>query len=193
MTKMKQKLAIFLSGSGSNARTICRYFQGHEHIEIALLLSNKAGSGAKAIGEEFGIPHYIFTRDEFYESDYILVKLSEHGITTLVLAGFLWLIPPNLLKAYPDHIINIHPALLPKYGGKGMHGMYVHKAVFENKEKTSGVTIHLCNENYDDGKILFQQSVNLDGNETPEEIAKKVLQLEHENYPKVIEEYLIKK
>ena len=126
---MKQKIAIFLSGTGSNARNICQYFKNHEQIEVALLLSNKENSGAKAIGEAFNIPCYIFTKDEFYHSDAVIIKLSNHQISTLILAGFLWLITENLLEKYPDQIINIHPALLPKYGGKGMHGMHVHEAV----------------------------------------------------------------
>ena len=193
MGKMKQKLAIFLSGGGSNARAICKYFNMHEQIEVALLCSNSVNSGVKSISAEFGIPHYIFTRDEFYKSDHVLNILNDHQINVLVLAGFLWLIPENLLKQYSGKIINIHPALLPKYGGKGMHGIHVHNVVFENKDKVSGVTIHLCNEKYDEGKILFQQSVELNEGDLPETIAKKVLQLEHEYYPKVIEQFLTEK
>src|SRR5665647_550285 len=119
MPRMKQKLAIFLSGSGSNARSICRYFREHEQIEVALLLSNKENSGAKTISEEFGIPYYIFNRAQFYHTKEVLQQLREHHVSSLILAGFLWLIPDNLLDEYPDHILNIHPALLPKYGGKG--------------------------------------------------------------------------
>ena len=135
----------------------------------------------------------FFQRDEFYNSDHVVNTLAEHQVNVVVLAGFLWLIPGNLLKQYPDKIINIHPALLPKYGGKGMHGIHVHHAVFENKDKLSGVTIHLCNEKYDEGKILFQQSVELNDGGQQETIAKKVLQLEHEYYPKVIEQFLTEK
>ena len=187
---MKQKLAIFLSGSGSNARNICTYFKNHEKIEVALLLSNKENSGAKAIGEEFGIPYFIFNKEQFFHSDEVIIKLAHYQISTLILAGFLWLIPGNLLEKYPNHIINIHPALLPKYGGKGMHGMHVHEAVWQNKEKESGITIHLCNIEYDKGEILFQTSVAIDETDTHETIAKKVLQLEHKFFPRVIEEYL---
>lgn len=188
---MKQKIAIFLSGSGSNARNICAYFKNHAQIEVVLLLSNKENSGAKAIGEEFGIPYFIFNKEQFYKTDEVIFKLAHFQIDTLVLAGFLWLIPENLLEKYPDHIINIHPALLPKYGGKGMHGMHVHEAVWQNKEKESGITIHLCNKEYDKGKILFQKSVELHRDDTPEVISKRVLQIEHTFYPKVIEEYLL--
>ncbi|MCC6582987.1 MAG: phosphoribosylglycinamide formyltransferase [Chitinophagales bacterium] len=187
---MKQKLAIFLSGSGSNARNICAYFKNHEKIEVALLLSNKENSGAKAIGAEFKIPSYIFTKEQFYSTDEVIFKLAHFQINTVVLAGFLWLIPENLLDKYPNHIINIHPALLPKYGGKGMHGMHVHEAVWQNKETESGITIHLCSKEYDKGEVLFQTSVAIEEGDTPEIIAKKVLALEHEFFPRVIEEYL---
>lgn len=187
---MKQKLAIFLSGSGSNARNICAYFKNHEKIEVALLLSNKENSGAKDISEEFGIPYFIFNKTQFYQTEEVITQLANYQISTVVLAGFLWLIPENLLDKYPNHIINIHPALLPKYGGKGMHGIHVHEAVWQNKETESGITIHLCNREYDKGEVLFQTSVAIEEGDTPETIAKKVLALEHEFFPRVIEEYL---
>ena len=187
---MKQKLAIFLSGSGSNARNICTYFKNHEKIEVALLLSNKENSGVKAISEEFGIPYFIFNKTQFYQTEEVITQLANYQISTVVLAGFLWLIPENLLDKYPNHIINIHPALLPKYGGKGMHGIHVHEAVWQNKETESGITIHLCNREYDKGEVLFQTSVAIEEGDTPETIAKKVLALEHEFFPRVIEEYL---
>ena len=175
----------------SNARNICTYFQNHEKIEVALLLSNKENSGAKAIGEDFGIPYYIFTREQFYHTNEVISKLEQNKISTLVLAGFLWLIPENLLEKYPNQIINIHPALLPNYGGKGMHGMHVHEAVWQNKEKESGITIHLCNKEYDKGEVLFQATVGLDETDTPATIAQKVLSLEHQFFPRVIEECLL--
>ena len=187
---MKLKIAIFLSGSGSNARNICTYFKNHAKIEVALLLSNKENSGAKTIGEEFEIPSFIFNREQFYNTNEVVSKLEHFQISTLVLAGFLWLIPENLLEKFPNQIINIHPALLPKYGGKGMHGMHVHEAVWQNKEKESGITIHLCNKEYYKGEVLFQTNVAIDETDTPEIIAKKILALEHEFFPRVIEEYL---
>jgi phosphoribosylglycinamide formyltransferase-1 len=193
MLKMKQKLAIFLSGTGSNARAVCQYFQGHERIEVALLLSNRKDSGAQGIGIQFDIPVFMFSRDEFYNTSAVADKLKEYGIDALILAGFLWLIPHYLLHHYHDRILNIHPALLPKYGGKGMHGHHVHRAVFDNKEKSSGITIHLCNENYDEGKVLFQRTVEIDDNDTVAIIADKVLKLEHAWYPRVIENYLTDK
>lgn len=190
---MKQKIAIFLSGSGSNARNICTYFKNHEAIEVAMLLSNKENSGAKAIGEAFNIPSIVFNREQFYHSEFVINELTKHQINTIILAGFLWLIPENLLDRYPNQIINIHPALLPKYGGKGMHGMHVHEAVWQHKEKESGITIHFCNKEYDKGKVLFQTRVALDETDTPEIIAHKVLALEHQYFPKVIEGFLIEK
>lgn len=188
---MQHRLAIFLSGSGSNARNICEYFARHEKIAVCLLLSNKEDSSAKAIGDEFGIPYFIFNKEDFYQTDKIINELLNHKIDTIILAGFLWLIPVYLLQKYHDKIINIHPALLPKYGGKGMHGMHVHRAVFENKEIESGITIHLCNEHYDDGKILFQKTVAIEAHDSPETIQQKVLQLEHTYFPKTIEDFLI--
>ena len=187
---MKQKIAIFLSGSGSNARALCHYFDRHPAVEVALLLSNKSDSGAKSIGEAFGIPVFIFNRTQFYQENTVLEQLEQHGIDAIALAGFLWLIPEYLLERYPDKIINIHPALLPKYGGKGMHGMHVHEAVWQHREKESGITIHLCNKEYDKGRILLQEKVALSESDTPSDIAKKVLALEHQQYARVIEEYL---
>lgn len=188
---MKNKIAIFLSGSGSNAKNICAFFQNHQSIEVAMLLSNKENSGAKSIGEIYEIPYFIFNKELFYETDVVQNILKENDIDFLILAGFLWLIPNYLLQLYPNKIINIHPALLPKYGGKGMHGIHVHQAVFENAETESGITIHLCNEHYDDGKILFQKNVILNSDDTPEIIAKKVLALEHKYFAKVIELYIL--
>lgn len=185
---MKHRIAIFLSGTGSNARNICEYFNNHIRIEVALLLTNKEDSGAKNIGNEFGIPYLVFNRDMFYKSDDVILELEKYKINTIVLAGFLWLIPENLIKKYPNQIINIHPALLPKYGGKGMHGMHVHEAVWQNKENETGITIHLCNNEYDKGEILFQASVDIMPQDTPQIIAQKVLALEHKYFPRVIEE-----
>lgn len=188
---MKIRLAIFLSGSGSNARNICDYFSKNEHIEVSLLLSNKKESGAKNIAEANNLPHIIFDKQQFYNSLEIQDILNAYQIDFIILAGFLWLFPNYLLQGFKDRVINIHPALLPKYGGKGMHGAHVHQAVFENQEKESGITIHLCNEKYDDGKVLFQASVPLSDNDTPNIIAQKVLKLEHQFFPKVIEEYTL--
>ena len=184
-------LAVFLSGGGSNAENICRYFDNHKSINVKYLLSNKENSGAKRIGEQFSIPFLIFNKEDF-SSGKITDFLQKEKIDVVILAGFLWLIPKNLLDAFPDRVINIHPALLPKYGGKGMHGSHVHQAVFDNKEKESGITIHLCNEEFDKGKILFQAEVSLEKEDTPEIIAKKVLKLEHQYFSEIIEKFCLK-
>lgn len=188
---MKFKIAIFISGSGSNARSICTYFSEHNAIEVGLILSNKENSGAKSISEEFDIPYIIFNKEQFYNSNDIINLLKANQIDFIVLAGFLWLIPEYLLANYPNMIINIHPALLPKYGGKGMHGLHVHTVVWENKETESGITIHLCNKEYDKGKILFQATTKINADDMPTDIANKVLALEHQHYPKIIEQYLL--
>lgn len=185
-------LAIFLSGGGSNARHICQYFDGHPNIRVALLLSNKEKSGAKAISADFAVPFFIFDKSDFKETDIVLNKLKESHIDAIILAGFLWLIPKNILENFTNKIINIHPALLPKFGGKGMHGMHVHQAVLENEETESGITIHLCNEKYDEGQILFQEKVKLNSTETAETIAQKVLALEHQYFAPTIEQYLLR-
>lgn len=184
------RLAIFLSGGGSNARAICSYFKEHTDIQVALLLSNKVDSGAQHIAEDFHIPFFIFNKEQYKEGAILLDVLEENKIDYLILAGFLWLIPDYLLKNFPDKIINIHPALLPKYGGKGMHGMHVHQAVWENKETESGITIHLCNEHYDDGKLLAQKTTPITEDDTPQQIAQKVLQLEHRYFASTIEKYI---
>lgn len=184
------RLAIFLSGTGSNARNLCGYFSGHPDIEVALLLTNRENSGAAAIAADYDLPFFVFGKDEFYDSASVLRQLAEFQVDAIVLAGFLWLLPKSLIEHYPGRIINIHPALLPKYGGKGMYGKKVHEAVKANGETESGITIHLCNEHYDEGDILFQAHCPVVPEDTPASIAQKVHALEHEFFPKVVEEYL---
>ena len=184
---MAYNIAIFASGSGSNAENIINYFSGSQKIKIALILSNNKKAYVLKRAETHQIKSHIFSKDVFYNSEDILSVLKNHQIDFIVLAGFLLLIPPYLLAHYPNKIINIHPALLPKYGGKGMYGHYVHQAVFDNFEKESGITIHYVNEEYDKGSIIFQKSIPLDPIDTPDIIAKKVLELEHEYYSKTIE------
>ena len=188
----KKRIAIFASGNGTNAEKIFEYFQDHPKITVALLLSNKTDAGVISRAIKFNIPTRVCSRHEFYETDLIVNKLQEKKIDLIVLAGFLWLIPPNLITAYPEKIINIHPALLPKYGGKGMYGMNVHHAVKNAGEKESGITIHYVNENYDEGNIIVQETCRLTPDDTLETIAKKVQKLEHEFYPKVIAEVVLK-
>ncbi|RUT78089.1 phosphoribosylglycinamide formyltransferase [Ancylomarina longa] len=185
-----KKIAIFASGSGSNAENIARYFEGNSKVEVSVILTNNPNAFVLSRAKDLKIPSYIFSRNEFYKSDDIIRYLTEKEIDFIVLAGFLWLLPINLLRKFPDSILNIHPALLPKYGGKGMFGMKVHEAVVRNKEKESGITIHLVNENYDEGKVIFQSKCKLNPDDTPEQVAEKVHQLEYEYFPKIIEQLL---
>ncbi|MFT4682015.1 MAG: phosphoribosylglycinamide formyltransferase-1 [Flavobacteriales bacterium] len=185
-----KRIAIFGSGGGSNAHCILEYLNDYLEIEVSLILSNKAGAGIFNHALEFGVPTLLLNRQEFYESETLLNLLSEKEVDLIVLAGFLWLIPEYLIQAYPDKIINVHPALLPKFGGKGMYGMNVHRAVKEAGESESGITIHTIDEEYDRGKILYQEAVGLDGTESPEQIAAKVLKVEHANFARVVAEYL---
>jgi phosphoribosylglycinamide formyltransferase-1 len=187
---LKSKVAIFASGSGSNAEEIIKRFKHHPTIEVVLLLSNNPDAFALERARKFNVPSKIFTRQEFKESSKVLDRLKEKEVTHVVLAGFLWLIPHYLIQAYPNHIINIHPALLPKFGGKGMYGMKVHEAVKAAGEVETGITIHLVNEHYDEGKILFQGRCTVDVNSSAEDIAASVHKLEYEFYPKVIEEWI---
>jgi phosphoribosylglycinamide formyltransferase 1 len=187
------KIAIFASGSGTNAQCITEYFKIHNNISVSLILSNKPDAYVIERAKKMNIPSYVFTREQFYQTEEIPDILKKNGISYIILAGFLWLIPDNLIHAYPDKIINIHPALLPKHGGKGMFGMKVHQAVVENKEKESGITIHFVNPEYDRGKIIFQQKCRVDEKDTPDDVANKVHKLEYENYPRVIEKVIMGK
>lgn len=190
MDKPHGRIAIFASGTGTNAEAIMHYFRNHHAIQVAVLMSNRADAYALERARKNHIPTRVFNRKQLYETGEVLNWLAEYRVTHVVLAGFLWLIPESLIRAYPERIINIHPALLPKYGGKGMYGMRVHQAVKAANDKETGITIHLVNERYDEGKILLQARVALSGNETPEEIAEKVHELEYRHYPSVIEKWV---
>lgn len=183
-------LAIFASGAGSNAEKIMERFQFHPSIRVGLLLCNKAEAGVFTIAEKFGIKAILINRKDFFEGDACIGILGQENIDFIVLAGFLWKIPEPLVQAYPGKIINIHPALLPKYGGKGMYGMRVHQAVKEAGEMESGITIHYVNEHYDEGAIILQEKIAIVSDDTPEEIAKKVQQLEHRFLPITIHKLL---
>ncbi|MEM9547584.1 MAG: phosphoribosylglycinamide formyltransferase [Bacteroidota bacterium] len=183
----KKHIAIFASGSGSNARKILEYFEDREDVEVALIVSNKKKAGVRHHAKEFGVPTLIIDRPFFYDAKGILKVLSKEKVDLVVLAGFLWLIPKYLIEAYPDKIVNIHPALLPKYGGKGMFGHHVHEAVKANNEKESGMTIHYVNEHFDEGNHIFQAKCSLDECDSAEDIAKKVLKLEHAHYAREID------
>jgi phosphoribosylglycinamide formyltransferase 1 len=187
-----EKIAIFASGSGTNAQRIIEYFKGHPFISVDFVLSNNPDAFVITRAKTAGVPAIIFTREEFYKSENILSILKERHITFIVLAGFLWLIPDYLLRAYADRIVNIHPALLPKYGGKGMYGMRVHESVIKSGDQESGITIHMVNEHYDEGQIIFQTCCSIDLGETPESLAKKIHILEYDHYPRIIESLLKK-
>lgn len=187
-----QRIAIFASGTGSNARKIIEYFQNKPDITVELVLSNKAKAPVLHMAGEFGIDTHILNRKDFYETDHLLGKLQEYRIDFIVLAGFLWLIPGYLVRAFPKRMVNIHPALLPKYGGPGMYGRYVHQAVKKAADRESGMTIHYVNEAYDEGDIIFQARCRIRPEDDPETIAKKVLRLEHEHFAPVIEQLIVK-
>ena len=184
------KIAIFASGNGTNAERIIKYFKDKKNINIGLILTNKRDAYVIQRAKRYNIDVKIFNRDEFYNNNNVINLLKERKINNIVLAGFLWLIPNNLIKAFSNKIINIHPALLPKYGGKGMYGMNVHKAIIENKEKESGITIHLVNEKYDEGKIIFQAKCKIENSDTSAILAEKIHKLEYEYFPKVIEDWV---
>ncbi len=187
----KKHIAIFASGSGSNARKILEYFEENDNIDVSLIVTNKSKAGVLDHAREFDVPTLKMDRSFFYDSKAILKVLQSEKVDLIVLAGFLWLVPGYLIEAYPDKIINIHPALLPKYGGKGMYGHHVHEAVKANNESESGMTIHYVNEKFDEGGHIFQASCELDEGDSATDIAKKVLALEHANYAKVIEGLLV--
>jgi len=190
MTK-KYNIAIFASGSGTNAEEIMNYFQHHPSIAVTLLLSNNAEAYALERAKKFNVPSKAFTRTEFRDATFLLEWLRKEHVTHIVLAGFLWLVPDYLLKTFPNRIINIHPALLPKHGGKGMYGMKVHESVRALNDGETGITIHEVNEHYDEGKILFQATCPVQADETPEQIARNVHQLEYRHYPPVIEKWIL--
>ncbi len=182
----KKKLAIFASGSGTNAENIIRFFTSDDNIEVSIILTNKKDAYVHERAKKLNILSFTFSRQDLYESDKVLQILKQYNIDFIILAGFLWLIPSSLIESFPGKIINIHPALLPKYGGKGMYGNRVHDAVFNNKEDESGITIHYVNESYDEGDIIFQARCRIKDEDTPESIAEKVHELEYKYYPEII-------
>lgn len=181
-------IAVFASGTGTNAEKIMQHFEQHEEISVSLIISNKTNAPVLSKAVAFGVPTLLIDRHSFYQTHDILETLKRYGIDFIVLAGFLWLLPPYLVQAYAHRMVNLHPALLPRYGGKGMYGMHVHRAVCEAKENQTGMTIHYVNEQYDDGDIVFQATCPLQRGDTPEGIADKVRVLEHRYFPKVIEQ-----
>jgi formyltetrahydrofolate-dependent phosphoribosylglycinamide formyltransferase len=180
-------LALFASGAGSNAEKIITHLKHHSSIRVSLIVCNKPGAGVLSIASANHIPTLLIEKERFFRGDAYLAELQQYGIDFIVLAGFLWKVPAALIAAYPDKIINIHPALLPKYGGKGMYGMKVHEAVIEAGEKESGITIHYVNEHFDEGEPIFQVSCPIDAGETPESLAQKIHALEHRHFAEVVE------
>lgn len=184
-------LAILASGSGTNAEEIFKYFKNHPQVEVSVLMSNNPDAYALVRAKNHGVDTLTFSRPEFRDGAIILKELEAKTITHIVLAGFLWLIPDYLIQRYPNHIINIHPALLPKYGGKGMYGMKVHEAIKSFGEIETGISIHEVNEHYDEGRIIFQATCPVTADDTPDSIAKKVHALEYAHYPRVIESWVL--
>ncbi|MDR0348553.1 MAG: phosphoribosylglycinamide formyltransferase [Tannerella sp.] len=187
------RLAIFASGSGSNAENIVNYFSSNPDVEISLLISNNPAAGVHKRMNKRGIPSFSYSKNDFDRADPVLEKLAAFHVDWIILAGFLKKIPGKMLQKYPNRIINIHPALLPKYGGKGMYGMHVHEAVVAAKEKETGITVHFINENYDEGPAIFQQSCAVLPADTPDDVAGKIHALEYAYFPKVIEQLILKK
>lgn len=183
---MKRKIAIFASGSGTNAEAIINYFQDHEDIEIALILSNNPKAYVLQRAANHKIPQFVFTREMFYKEKIVDEVLKSNEIDFVVLAGFMWLIPERFVQNFKNKMVNIHPALLPKYGGKGMYGSHVHEAVVANKETESGITIHWVNAAYDEGDIIFQAKCPVDPSDTADDVANKIHQLEYIFYPRII-------
>ncbi|MCJ8167454.1 phosphoribosylglycinamide formyltransferase [Pontibacter sp. E15-1] len=186
----KKNIVIFASGSGSNAQRLLEHFEHHPDIRVAALFSNNPNAYALKRAETYHVPAFLFSREEFYKSEKVLQQLQQFQPDLIVLAGFLWLVPQNLLRAFPDKIINIHPALLPQYGGKGMHGQHVHTAVIQAGEPESGITIHYINEEYDKGTFIRQERCPVLPSDTPADLAARVLQLEHLHLPQVVEQLL---
>jgi phosphoribosylglycinamide formyltransferase-1 len=185
ITFVMKKIVIFASGSGTNAENIIKYFENKEIATVVAVFTNNPNAKVLERAKNFQVPTEIFSKEELSESK-VLQKINSLAPDLIVLAGFLLKLPKTMIESYPNTIINIHPALLPKYGGKGMYGMNVHKAIVENKEKETGITIHFVNENYDEGNVIFQKTVPLTGAETPDEIAEKIHELEQENFPDII-------
>lgn len=187
---MKQ-IAIFASGEGTNTQSIIDHFKGSD-VVIKLLLCNKPEANVIKRAEKAGVPVLLVDKESFYNGDRVLKRLLLEQPDLIVCAGFLWKIPDAILQAFPNKVINIHPALLPKFGGKGMYGLNVHKAVLEAGEKESGITIHFVNEHYDEGKTILQKKCDISHNDTPESLAQKIHELEHLWYPKTIQGLLTK-
>ena len=185
-----KKIAVFASGAGTNAQKIIDHFRYSAKAKVTLIVCNKPEAGVVSIAKMEHIPYLLIEKDKFFQGNAYADELKEHAVYCIVLAGFLWKIPSLLIKTFPGRIINIHPALLPKYGGKGMYGLHIHKAVIDSKDDESGITIHYVDEVYDHGKIIYQATCPVLENDTPSLLALRIQKLEHEHYPGVIENLL---
>lgn len=185
-----KNIAIFASGEGTNAQNIIDYFKSSDKVKVALVVSNKPTANVLNRAKNSGIPTLLINRHSFFESTETIDQLKALNIDLIVLAGFLWMIPENLINAFSNKIINIHPSLLPKHGGKGMYGINVHQAVITAKDLKSGISIHYVNEKYDEGEIISQHSCVISEDETAESLAKKIHELEYTHFPKAIEQLL---
>ena len=187
-----KNIILFASGNGSNAENICKYFQHHSQIKVVALICNKEGAGVFERVKPYGIPTHLVSKKQLQDSTYFLNLLAPHKADLLVLAGWLLLLPPYLVDYYKQKIVNVHPSLLPKFGGKGMYGHHVHEAVKEANESETGISIHWVNQHFDEGEIIFQSKTQLSAEDNVDDIAKKIAVLEMANFPKVIENILTK-
>ncbi len=186
------RIVILASGSGSNAENIIKYFNNNNLISVVQVLCNKKDAKVFERANRLGVSSLYFSKEDLYETD-VIVDLLKQEADYIILAGFLWKIPSKIIEAFPNRIINIHPALLPKYGGKGMYGMHVHNAVISNKESETGITIHYVNENYDEGTIIFQERFSVLSSYSAEDVAEKIHELEYEYFPKIIEKVILER
>jgi phosphoribosylglycinamide formyltransferase-1 len=186
------RIAVFVSGSGSNAENIIQHFRQTQTGEVVLMICNNPTAFALQRAVRLQVPALVIDKKTFQQKQTLLEILQAQKIDWIVLAGFLLLVPPYLLEAYPQRVINLHPALLPKYGGKGMYGMHVHEAVVANHETETGITIHYANEHYDEGQIILQAKCALDASDTPETVAQKIHELEYAHFPQAIEQEILK-
>jgi len=189
----QKKIVVFASGSGTNAENIIKFFQNSTNASVVAVFSNKRSAKVLKRAHDLNVKALHFDRDALYNSYDVLHILEDINPDLIVLAGFMWIFPEDILKKFPDKIVNIHPALLPKYGGKGMYGMKVHESIIKNKEKESGISIHFVNENYDEGELIFQTRIKVSKEDTPETLAEKIHKLEYKHFPEIIQQLLQKK
>ena len=183
-------IAVFASGSGTNAENLIKYFSTSHKARVNLVFVNNPQAGVIRRAHRLAVPVIVFGRKHLYESDFVLRTLKDNKVGFIVLAGFLWLVPSNIIEAYRGRIVNIHPALLPDFGGKGMYGDRVHRAVLESGRRQSGITIHYVNEHYDQGDIIFQATCPVLPGDTVDTLAQRVHQLEYEHYPRIVEQLI---